>query len=111
MSASIRPVTRARRIHAASTILALVALLALGTAPTSATVVDRFEFGGPYTYTNWDCGYPMAVAGVENHSVHVRADNKLPGVFYATDNFDWSETLDRDRRSVVQAVIQRRGQG
>jgi len=61
-------------------------LLTIGAAPASATISERFKFGGQYDDVRWDCGYPMTVAGVDSHNVVIRADKKLDGnVFYSEE--------------------------
>src|SRR5207302_2746492 len=46
----------------------------------------------PYEFVSWECGYPMHVVGVENHRVHLRADRRLDGNFFYTDNYAVRET-------------------
>jgi hypothetical protein len=73
-------------------VLSIVMALAVGVAPTAATIIDRERFTNSYVYTNWDCGYPMTVVGVESHTVLVRLDTQSPDIVFVTDNIKVRET-------------------
>ena len=66
--------------------------LSLSSVPVSATIVERNRFTEPYEFVAGFCGYPMTVKGVETHKVLVRADRKVDGLVYFTDNYAFQET-------------------
>ena len=105
--ALIRRSSRARRWLGLTAAIVITMTLTAGSA--SATVVERERvFKNPYEFTAWDCGYPMQVVGVETHLIHVRADNRLDGNFFFTDNYAVPGNVDGGGRPVVHAVGQRR---
>ena len=86
---------RMRHLRALAVCGAVFALLSLGTASASARIVERDgKVTQSYDTTTWDwnCGYPMHVAGVSTDQVKVRVDTKDPRVVYVTDNFQFRET-------------------
>ena len=72
-------------------VIAVLAALIASSAPASATIIERYRSTQTYDEVRWDCGYPMKVVGVETHKVQVRADKKLDGNAYVTDNYDFKE--------------------
>jgi predicted esterase len=83
---------RRRRLAAVASIGALMAVMTWGAAPASATIVERDRFTQPYEFVNWDCGYPLTIAGVESHLVQFRVDKKDDRIVYVTDNYEFKET-------------------
>ena len=83
---------RRRRIGALAAVAALLGLMTLGSGSASATITERHRFTQPYDFVNWDCGYPMQVAGVESHQIQIRADKKVDGIVFVTDNYAFKET-------------------
>ena len=82
---------RARRIRWLSSFVAVLVAITCGSASAGATVVDRDRFTRSYDDVRWDCGYPLQVSGVESHKVQVRANKKLDGYVFVTDNYDVTE--------------------
>jgi hypothetical protein len=80
-----------RRLGALGCIIAVLIALIASSAPASATLVERYRFTRSYDDVRWDCGYPMKVVGEETHQVQVRADKKLDGTAYVTDNYEFKE--------------------
>ena len=88
---SIRsPRTRRLRALAAFTSALMALITVAGSA--SATIIDRQRFTEHYEFTAWDCGYPMQVVGDDAHLIQVRADNRLDGNAFLTDNYQFRET-------------------
>jgi predicted esterase len=83
---------RAHRSRALGGIVAALVAMTWGSAPANATVVLHDQFTQPYEFVNWDCGYPMTVAGVESHTVQLRADKSLDGNYFVTDKYQFTET-------------------
>ena len=84
------PRTTSRAVRA---LLAAVALIALGTSPAGATIVDReHSTEEPYHFVDWSCGYPMEVDGTQTHVVHVRANKKVDDIAFFSDNYAFTET-------------------
>ena len=54
--------TRRRRLGGLGCFVAVLVASAWGSAPASATTIDRFHGAQPYDEIRWDCGYPMEVA-------------------------------------------------
>jgi len=84
----------------AASVSALLALT-IGSAPVSATIVERDRFvHSQYDDERWDCGYPMQVKGDTRHNFRVRQDPKVDGIVYATDTYAFKETWTaKDGRS------------
>jgi predicted esterase len=97
--------TRMRHLRALAVGGAVFALLTLGTASASATIVQRDgRVTQSYDDTTWDwnCGYPMHVAGVSTDQVQIRLDRKDPRVVFVTDNYQFRETRSvADGRSFI----------
>ena len=94
MTASRSPMSGTRRRHLrwlGAFVAVLFALTWVG-GTANATIIERDKYTQPYDVVNWDCGYPMRVVGVENHSVHIRQDKKIDGNVFVTDNYDFNET-------------------
>ena len=92
--ASSRDLTRgirARRLRWLSSFVVVLVAITCGSAPAGATVIDRERSTRSYDEVRWDCGYPMQVVGVESHKVQVRANKKLDGYDFVTDNYDVTE--------------------
>ena len=96
---------RARRLRWLSSFIAVLVVVTCG-ASASATVVDREQFTRSYVdEVRWDCGYPMKVTGVESHKVQFRANKKLDGYGFFTDNYNVAETWKAaDGRSFTLAA-------
>ena len=90
--ASKDPIRRARRLRPLCWLVGALVVLAWSAAPASATVIEHNAFTQPYDYVFWDCGYAMSVAGTQSHVVQVRADKKLDGNVFVTDNYEFQET-------------------
>jgi hypothetical protein len=71
---------------------AIVLALTMVAGPASATIIDRFRFTGDYEFDAWDCGYGMHVVGTETHLFLTRADKKLDGNAFFTNNYEVHET-------------------
>ena len=87
--------TRTRRVRAVGLLGAVLALLSLGVGSASATITDRSgRVTQPYSFTSWDwdCGYPMQVAGITTDQVLVRVDRNDSRVVFVTDNYQFTET-------------------
>jgi hypothetical protein len=96
---------RVRRLRWLSFIVAVVVAFTYGSATAGASVVDREKFTNSYDEVRWDCGYPMQVVGVESHKTHVRADKKLDGNVFVTDNYNVNEVWTAaDGRSFALAA-------
>ena len=99
---------RPRRCGGLIWVLAIAVALIAGSTPASATIVERYRSSESYDDVRWDCGYAMRVVGVETHKVQVRADKKVDGIVYITDNYDFREVWTAaDGRSYAD----RRGPG
>ena len=97
--------TRMRRLSGLGGVVAVLVALTWGSAPASATIIDRDTYTRPYDEVRWDCGYAMRVVGVESHRVKVRTDKKLDGNVYITDNYDFTEVWTAaDGRSFTLAA-------
>jgi dienelactone hydrolase len=94
MAVNTLPIRRTRtrflRVLAILVSALIATTMVAGTA--SATVIERERFTNPYEFTAWDCGYPMQVVGVESHLIQVRADKRLDGNAFFTDNYQFRET-------------------
>jgi dienelactone hydrolase len=107
MTTSASPVPRARTRgrQAIAVVGAVFALLTLGSASASATIVDRSgRITQAYGDTTWDwnCGYPMQLAGVTTDQVIVRLDRQDPRIVFVTDNYQFRETRSvADGRSFI----------
>ena len=86
------PGTRARHRRAVALVIAALLAVTVGSAPASATIVERDRFTEPYEFVTGFCGYPMTVTGMETHNVVIRADKKVDGIVYVTDNYAFKET-------------------
>ena len=96
---------RARRIRWLSSFVAVLVAITCGSASAGASVVDRDRSTRSYDEVRWDCGYPMQVVGVESHKVQVRANKKLDGFVFVTDNYDVTEVWTaKDGRSFTLAA-------
>src|SRR5690349_14882841 len=82
---------RARRLRWLSFFAAVLVAITWGSASAGASAVDHQRFTRTYDDVRWDCGYPLSVVGIESHNVLVRADKKLAGHAFVTDNFDFTE--------------------
>ena len=70
-----------------------VAGVVLGGPAASATVVDRGHYGGPYSYSYDDCGFPIDVVGSDSGHFRVRAGKgKQATAFFVNDNYSFRET-------------------
>ena len=87
----IRP-TRTRRLRGLAVLGSALIALTMVAGPASATIVERERFTQDYEFDAWDCGYEMHVVGVESHLFQVRADKKLDGNVFFTDNYQIEET-------------------
>jgi len=93
--AATRGLTRrtwARRRRVLGCFVAALVAMTWSIATASATVIEHNAFTRPYDYVFWDCGYAMSVAGTESHVVQIRADKKLDGNVFVTDNYEFEET-------------------
>jgi len=100
--AANRLLSRARRSRCRGLlcIIAVTLVLIASSTPASATIVERYRSSDSYDDVRWDCGYAMSVVGVATHKVQVRADKKVDGIVYFTDNYDFREVWKaRDGRS------------
>ena len=96
---------RARRIRWLSSFVAVLVAITCGSGSAGASVVDRERSTRSYDEVRWDCGYPMQVVGVESHKVQVRANKKLDGFVFVTDNYDVTEVWTaKDGRSFTLAA-------
>jgi hypothetical protein len=84
--------TRKHRPGGLACIVAVLLLMTVGSAPASATTIERFHATQPYDFVHWDCGYPVEVAGESSDTVVVRADKQLDGNVFFTDSYSFKET-------------------
>jgi dienelactone hydrolase len=94
MTAITTPIRRirTRRSRGLAVLGSALIAMTLATGSASATIIERDRFTNHYEFTAWDCGYPMQVVGDESHLIQVRADNRLDGNAFFTDNYQFSET-------------------
>ena len=94
MGANMFSVRQARTRRFRGLAVAGSALLALTMAAgsTSATITFRDRSSQDYEFDAWDCGYTMHVVGTQSHLVQERADKKLDGNTFFTDNYEVRET-------------------
>jgi dienelactone hydrolase len=85
-------IPRASRRRAVAALVGALLAVTIGSAPASATIVERDRFSEPYKFVTGFCGYPMTVEGVETHDVLVRANKKVDGIVFVTDNYAFQET-------------------
>jgi len=83
---------RTRRFRGLAVLGSTLIAMTLVVGSASATIIERERFTEPYEFVSWDCGYEMQVAGVDSHLFQVRADKKLEGNVFVTDNYQFSET-------------------
>jgi dienelactone hydrolase len=83
--------TRTRRLRALGCFVAVLVAMTWGSAPASATIIERDRFTRPYDVVRWDCGYAVRVVGVESHVIEIRTDKKLDGNSFVNDNYDFKE--------------------
>ena len=96
---------RARRLRWLSSFVVVLVAITCGSASAGATVIDRERSTRSYDEVRWDCGYPMQVVGVESHTVQVRANKKLDGYDFVTDNYYVTEVWTaKDGRSFKLAA-------
>ena len=103
--------SRRRRIRVLAPFVAAVLALTWASAPVSATIVERNSFTQPYEFVNWDCGYPMQIAGVESHKVQIRANKALAGSVFVHGQLRLQGDVDHAGRPVVRARRKRLGEG
>ena len=91
--AAVGPLSRGARTRRGWPVCVIAVLFALiaSSAPGSATIIERYRSTQTYDEVRWDCGYAMRVVGVETHKVQVRADKKVEGIAYVSDNYDFKE--------------------
>ena len=80
---------RTRRFRGLAVLGSTVIAMTLVVGSASATIIERERFTEPYEFVSWDCGYEMQVAGVDTHLFQVRADKKLDGNVFVTDNYQF----------------------
>jgi dienelactone hydrolase len=84
--------TRTRRFRGLAVIGSALIAMTLVAGSASATIIERERFTEDYEFDTWECGYEMHVVGVESHLVQVRADKKIDGNVFVTDNYEARET-------------------
>ena len=84
--------TLSRRIKVLAVVAVAVVIGVGAGSAAQATIIDRATNTESYDYENWNCGYPVQVQGSSTHHVQVRADRRLDGVVYFTDQYSFSET-------------------
>ena len=94
MAANTVPIRRprTRRLRALASFGSALIAMTFAAGSASATIIERSRFTQPYEFDSWDCGYVMHVAGVQTHLFQVRADKKLDGNVFFTDNYEIRET-------------------
>ena len=94
MAANMVPIrrTRTRRLRWLAVFGSALIALTMVAGPASATIIERERFTQDYEFDAWDCGYEMHVVGTESHLFQVRADKKLDGNAFFTDNYQYRET-------------------
>src|SRR5437773_4232708 len=83
--------TGTRRLRGLGCFVAVLVAMTWGSAPASATTIDRYRFTQPYEDVRWDCGYAIRVVSVESHVAEIRLDKKLDGNVFVNDNYDFKE--------------------
>ena len=113
MAANMFPIRRTgtRRLRGLAVFGSALIALTMVAAPASATIIERERFTQDFEFDTWECGYEMHVVGVESHLIQVRADKKLDGNVFFTDNYQVEATWTARRRTLVHAIRQRRLQG
>jgi dienelactone hydrolase len=94
MSSSTVPIgpTRTRRMRALGIAGSALMAATLATGSATATIVERQTFADSYSFTGWDCGYPMEVQGSFSDELQVRLDNKNADIAYFTTRHSFKET-------------------
>ena len=87
------PAVRVRRRRSVAVIVGALMALSLGSVPVSATIVERNRFTAART-SSW-LGLRLSddrSRASRRHKVLVRADRKVDGLVYVTDNYAFKET-------------------
>src|SRR4051812_12381558 len=84
--------SRRRRLRALGILGSALIAVTLATGSASATIVDRETFADSYSFTAWDCGYPMQVEGSFSDELQIRVDSKNADIAYWTTRHSFKET-------------------
>jgi len=101
MAANMFPIrrTRTRGLRGLAVFGSALIALTMVAGPASATIIERERFTEDFEFDTWECGYEMHVVGTESHLVQVRADKKLDGNLFFTNNYQfWATWTAADGR-------------
>jgi dienelactone hydrolase len=94
MATNLVPIrrTRTRAVRGSAILGSALIALTMVAGSASATILERDRFTQEYEFDAWDCGYAMHVVGSESHLIQLRADKKLDGNAFFTDNYEVEQT-------------------
>jgi dienelactone hydrolase len=94
MATNLVPIrrTRPRAVRGSAILGSALIALTMVAGSASATILERDRFTQEYEFDAWDCGYAMHVVGSESHLIQLRADKKLDGNAFFTDNYQVKQT-------------------
>jgi dienelactone hydrolase len=94
MATNLVPIrrTRPRAVRGSAILGSALIALTMVAGSASATILERDRFTQEYEFDAWDCGYAMHVVGSESHLIQLRADKKLDGNAFFTDNYQVEQT-------------------